>query len=126
MKRNASFSGREFTLSIQQITEEDIKEDIFPGRSELVRRYAQNHMKRFLDLVSLIPRKAETRILDIGIAYGFYDIALKKKYNMAIEGIELEDNIPNFCGMLKNYGIQVKPCDLTRDQLPFNDETFDT
>ncbi len=63
--------------------------------------------------------------MDVGIAYGFYDIALKKRYNVMIDGVDLPDNIPSFCGMLQKHGIQVKPCDLTKERLPFADETFD-
>src|SRR3990170_2551550 len=92
---------------------------------ELVRSYARHHLKRFLDLIDLIPRTAESKILDVGIAYGFYDIALKKNCNVMIEGIDMPDNVSSFCGMLKKHGVEVKQCDLAKEKLPFEDETFD-
>lgn len=125
MKRNAVFSRRDFGSSIIDIVEKEVDEEVFPGKSEVVRSYGRHHLKRFLDLIELIPRVNETRILDIGIAYGFYDIALKDNYDIAVEGIELPDNASSFCGMLETHDIPVKQCDLAKQKLPYEDETFD-
>ncbi len=125
MKKKSNSSRRNFGLSILKLVEEEVDESVFPGRSDLVQTYAQHHMKRFLDLIDLIPRTTESRILDVGIAYGFYDIVLKDDHNVIIEGIEMPDNLSSFCGMLKKHDIEVKECDLAKEKLPFEDGTFD-
>ena len=132
MKRKTGFSRHDFGSSILRIAEEEVDEGVFPGKSELVRIYARQHLKRFVDLVDLIPRKTEIRVLDVGIAYGFYDIALKQNRNVIIEGIEMPDNVSSFCGierwnrfLIDILSVTYNSGHISRIREGFEDETFD-
>jgi SAM-dependent methyltransferase len=68
----------------------------------------------------------EAKVLDIGIAYGFHDIVLKSKYGMDITGLELEENIPVYCGLCIDAGIRVVPGRISsKEPLPFSNESYD-
>ncbi len=49
------------------------------------------------------------KVLDIGIAYGFYDILLKEIYHADVTGMEVAENIPVYTRLLGKYGIPVIP-----------------
>jgi len=85
----------------------------YRGRSislEHVLRYFYRDLYRMAEIIDLVQSKETShRILDVGIAYGFLDIVLKRKYQRAVHGIELPDNIPAYCSLCQQAGIQVKP-----------------
>ncbi len=81
---------------------------------------------RFLDLINLIQKSPGAKVLDIGIAHGFYDIVLKKNYGMDVIGVERQEKIPLYCRMLDEYGIKVIPANITQQAFPFADGSFDT
>jgi SAM-dependent methyltransferase len=63
-------------------------------------------------------------ILDIGIAYGFYDIVLVREYGMDVAGVELEQNIPTYCGLCLETGIEIIPGCIGDAALPLPDESY--
>jgi cyclopropane fatty-acyl-phospholipid synthase-like methyltransferase len=64
-------------------------------------------------------------ILDIGIAYGFYDIVLVREYGRDVAGVELEENIPIYCNLCLNAGIEIIPGCLGDTALPLPKESYD-
>lgn len=66
----------------------------------------------------------EVEVLDIGIAYGFYDIVLKSKYGMDITGLELEENITAYCSLCTDADVKVVPGRISNEPLPFSDESY--
>lgn len=51
--------------------------------------------------------KQLSRILNVGVGYGFLDTVLKTQYGCCIEGCELPDNIPIYSALLHQCGIPV-------------------
>lgn len=66
------------------------------------------------------------KILDVGIAYGFYDVVLKRQFGFNVSGIDHPDNIETYCRYPIHQGIPVLPCDLHFENIPFPDDEFDT
>ena len=64
--------------------------------------------------------------MDVGIAYGIYDVVLKRELNFEVYGIDHPDNISVYCRHLIHRGIPVLPCDLHFDSIPFPEKMFDT
>lgn len=66
------------------------------------------------------------KILDVGIAYGLYDVVLKRQFGLEVSGIDHPDNIDAYCRYPADQGIPVLPCNLHFDKIPYPDNTFDT
>jgi len=66
------------------------------------------------------------RILDVGVAYGIYDVVLKRMFGFEVYGIDHPANMNSYCRYPIQQGIQILPCDPIYEKLPYADETFDT
>jgi len=90
-------------------------------------RYFVESIYRFIDIIQLclllLPSKG--KILDIGIAHGFYSIVLKKQYGFEVYGTELEENIPVYCDFPISQGVDIIPYNILEQRLPFDSGTFD-
>jgi len=98
--------------------------------SKHVVKYLKSYYDRFSKIIEMIcrvyPRGKGKKILDIGIAYGFYGIILKKRFGFNVAGGELKERIKKYCSLCNKYRIKVKPVDLLKNKLPFNKSEFDT
>lgn len=65
------------------------------------------------------------KVLDLGIAYGIYAVVLKQVYNYEVYGVDHPVNINAYCRYPIQQGIQVLPCDLHFEKIPYPDNTFD-
>jgi len=89
--------------------------------------YVRKNMDRYLDTLTLIPDisgNTKRRILDIGIAYGYHDVILKRM-GYEIYGTEQQVRIPEHCTVPLKEGVQIQDLDLTKDYLPYEKEFFD-
>ena len=123
---------KEFKRKLRQETlalaEKEITKENYPTEDvEHVWEYVHKNMDRYLDTLSLIPaelREKKPRILDIGIAYGFHDVVLKRM-GYEIFGTEQKARIPRHCGLPLKEGISIRELDVTEKELPFEEEFFD-
>lgn len=110
-------------LAVVNITPEN-----YPGEDlEHIKEYVRKNMDRYLDTLLLIPDISENRgrrILDIGIAYGYHDVVLKRQ-GYDIYGTEQIDRITRHCAIPLREGIEICELDLCTDDLPFEDGFFD-
>lgn len=80
----------------------------------------------FLDVIQATLTHARgSKLLDLGIAYGIYAIVLKEKFLFDVHGIDHPDNLSVYCRLPIQEGIDVRGCDLHRDEVPFEKEQFD-
>jgi len=63
---------------------------------------------------------SKSKLLDIGCAAGRLSQVIKNKDNYY--GVEYNEDLIKFAN---SQGLKVKHCDLTKDKLPFKDNTFD-
>lgn len=77
-------------------------------------------------IIAAVGSTTGKRILDVGIAYGFYDVVLKRQFGFEVSGIDHPDNMDAYCRYPVGQGIPVLPCDLHLDRIPYPDSTFDT
>jgi len=91
-----------------------------------VREYLENEKFRFAEIASFFPNPSNppTRLLDIGIAYGFLPALLKKVSSWQCEGLEIRENISVYCNFAQKNGIPIHAGALGMDPLPFPNETF--
>jgi len=81
----------------------------------------------YVDIANIAARNTQgNRILDVGMAYGFYGVVLKTLFNFEVYGIDHPVNVPVYCRFPIHQGISVLPCDLYFDRIPFSENTFDT
>lgn len=80
----------------------------------------------FVDIVKLVLDEfSGAKILDVGIAYGLYDVVLKRILNADIHGIEHPANLECYCRYPLEKGIPVMACDVQAQSLPYSDNFFD-
>ena len=112
----------------------DIPADLFeinrfkqkdPLRRE--REYVNNHIERYVATLGLFPIfKKRVNVLDIGVAFGHLAILIKEQLGHKVFCIDVErDETPYWRRRLEKEGIIFKPCDLTKDAIPFESEAFD-
>jgi|GEM_PF-110960 len=92
-----------------------------------VLRYLYTDLYRIQEITELVARHSTPTdsILDIGPGYGFYDLLLARHHGRNIAGLELETNIPIYCGLIEKAGITIIPGALTEQGLPVNDGAYD-
>jgi 2-polyprenyl-3-methyl-5-hydroxy-6-metoxy-1,4-benzoquinol methylase len=66
-----------------------------------------------------------SKILDVGISYGIYDVVLKNQFGFDVFGVDHPDNVSVYCRFPTQQKISVLPCDVHFDNIPFPEETFD-
>lgn len=77
-------------------------------------------------IVATLENSHGRKILDVGIAYGIYDIVLQRRFGFEVHGIDHPENVPAYCRFPMQEGIPVIPCDLHHDVIPYRENTFDT
>jgi 2-polyprenyl-3-methyl-5-hydroxy-6-metoxy-1,4-benzoquinol methylase len=100
------------------------------GRSavETERGYVHNHMDRFVrtfELISEVTTK-EMNVLDVGIHAGYLAILVRRLIGCSVSGIDIKT--PWFSHWKRRYddnGIEVKPCDLSKERIPIPATQFD-
>jgi 2-polyprenyl-3-methyl-5-hydroxy-6-metoxy-1,4-benzoquinol methylase len=96
-----------------------------PVTPQLVRDIGSN--PHYVDIVKIVlEESAGNKILDVGIAYGLYDVALKRILNVDIYGIDHPVNLKSYCRYPVEKGIPVAACDVQVQSLPYPDDFFDT
>jgi SAM-dependent methyltransferase len=80
-------------------------------------------IKEIAEYVSGLGRNK--KILDIGMAYGFYDIVLKDVFGHDVAGMEVEENIGAYCLLPELHGIQIIRGGLSKKPCPIPDNSFD-
>ena len=99
------------------------------GKKNHVMRYLETYYNRFGKMIELIVEAFDSgkkkKVLDIGIAYGFYGIILKEEYGFDVMGMELKQFIPKYCALCSKHKIQVKAGDLIKKTFPFSKGQFD-
>lgn len=91
---------------------------------EWCRSYFENHLWRFAeDLVivdDIVPAGAE--ILEVGSAPPFVTAALASR-GRPVTGVDVDPS--RFSNTIRELGLSVHQCDIERDVLPFEDESFE-
>lgn len=94
--------------------------------AEHVKKYYHDSYFRNRRLINRVSSwGCRKKILDIGIAYGFYAIHLKKQLGYDVTGAELPDNIDKYCLLPRKYDIPVIPFDISRPDTTIADESYD-
>jgi len=94
--------------------------------AQTILKYLNRDELRFREIIETIESLGKRKkILDIGCAYGFYDIGLKKLSEADITGMELKENINAYCRLLSRYDIPVIPADLSVQSPSVSDDSFD-
>lgn len=85
--------------------------------------YFNLHFRRFVETLELLiqNQNLDSVILDVGSSPGYLLMATKQ-LGYKVIGIDLD---PNYIDKNIRDDLVVKKCDLEKDKLPFNDETFD-
>jgi 2-polyprenyl-3-methyl-5-hydroxy-6-metoxy-1,4-benzoquinol methylase len=94
--------------------------------AESVLDYLDSEKYRFAEIASLLPEPSNppTRILDIGMAYGFLPVLLKNVSSWQCEGVDVPENITAYCRFAQHHGIPVHGGTLGTTPLPFAKESF--
>lgn len=95
--------------------------------AEFERSYRLSQFYRFIDTLNLIPKSSrKLKVLDVGIGQGHLALLVKSLLAYEVAGIDTErpdkEYMQNF---FKKENIEFKMCCLTKDKIPFPDETFD-
>jgi SAM-dependent methyltransferase len=92
-----------------------------------VRKYLDAEKYRFAAIASLLPPppSSSSRLLDVGIAYGFLPALLNTSSSWKCEGLEVAENIPVYCALAVDRSIPIHTGKLGLNPLPFPDESFD-
>ncbi len=89
--------------------------------------YFDNSYNRLVDMVRLSEAYVSpgSRVLDVGMAYGFYTLALQRRTGSEVVGTELKENIPAYCSYLAAAGVAIEPWEAGEEELPFPNDYFD-
>jgi SAM-dependent methyltransferase len=94
--------------------------------SQTILKYLYRDKVRLTRIIRyLAPLCKHKKILDVGCAYGFYDIILQGSYGCSVTGLEMEESIAAYCRLLDKYKIPVIQHTLTKEKWPLRDNTFD-
>ena len=88
------------------------------------------HWFRFMDTIKFLeknqPLSGSYKVLDIGLGSGWLSILLKQAYGWDVSGIDIpREETAQWKQRYEKYGIEFKLCDLTKEKIPFEDNTFD-
>ena len=85
-----------------------------------------NHL-HYADMAKIVLENyTGEKILDVGIAYGFYGVVIKRILDVDIYGVDHPANLNSYCRYPVHKGIQVESCDLHFEDLPYPENCFDT
>lgn len=85
-----------------------------------IKAYKPGELKKTWKHEILLKHLKNGKLLDIGCASGYLSKILKDKKNYF--GLDYNPDLVDFC--VKN-GMNVKHCDISKDKIPFDDNTFD-
>ena len=116
-------------IELYKFDEKDYRGNII--NREYVLDYFYKDLYRCVDIIYLIlsyikkNKKQNTKLLDVGIGYGFYSIVLKNMCEVEIIGTELEENISVYGKICKKYKIELLPLNLSSTNFEIGDKKFD-
>ena len=93
---------------------------------EHVLNYFNHSWQRWNCLISIVSKSKAKKILNIGCAYGFYDLILKQKYGKDMIGADLSRSIRDYSGYALNSGLDIVAWNVINEKPPFSDEEFDS
>ena len=105
---------------------DNLAEKIRPDDSALAewcQSYLRNHKARFALDVELTNRYVPkgSRILEVGSVPPFLTAALREDFQ--IIGVDIDPG--RFGGTIRDFGLDVRACNIETDRLPFDDQYFD-
>jgi ubiquinone/menaquinone biosynthesis C-methylase UbiE len=87
------------------------------------KQYIQFHINRYTETLSIIPVSSKTfNVLDIGAFRGHLSILVKKAFDCTVHALDVNASMRH---RLAAEGIELKTCDISREPLPYDTETFD-
>jgi len=93
------------------------------------KEYRKHHFYRFIETLELLDDEEvheNMKALEIGIAQGHLALLLKEILSVEIYGIDSRrPETPALEKIFQREKIAFKLCDLSKDKIPFSDETFD-
>ena len=92
-----------------------------------VLRYYYYDLYREAEIIELVLAHCDgqSKILNVGVGYGFLDTVLKTEHGYQIEGCELPDNIPVYSDLLRESSIPVLAGGLGMSDWPVKDGSYD-
>ncbi len=90
--------------------------------------YINYHWKRWIDILDLVLKNISknSKVLDIGTGGGWLSILLKESKNCDVYGIDIKrEESQVWIDRFKKCNIKFSFCDITNQELPFGEETFD-
>jgi 2-polyprenyl-3-methyl-5-hydroxy-6-metoxy-1,4-benzoquinol methylase len=132
--RQDKFSSDLVRAALREIASEyvsSLPEDLeIWGRSvvETERGYVRNHFDRFVRTFGLISEVTtkDMKVLDVGIHAGYLAILVRRLLGCNVSGIDIKTPwLPYWKRRYDDNGIEFKPCDLTRERIPFPATDFD-
>ena len=118
---------KQFIAEINDLWPDEVKAALNEKvTAETILKYLHRDKVRLTKIVNCIGKIGKNKkVLDIGCAYGFYDIILKENFNCDVTGIEMEESTDAYCRLLKKYNIPVIHSTLSKNKCPIEDESFD-
>jgi 2-polyprenyl-3-methyl-5-hydroxy-6-metoxy-1,4-benzoquinol methylase len=94
-----------------------------------VLEYFYRDLYREAEIIDLVVSQCHgqqlDRILNVGAAYGFLDIVLRREYGCHLEATELHENIPVYCDLLQQADIPVLAGGLGLNDWPVGQQSYD-
>lgn len=89
--------------------------------------YRSRELYRYVDTINLVQKVEEKQdVLDIGFGFGHLTFLINRLFNCKVYGIETQNSAHEWLKqILENEGIEIKFCDLTKEKIPFKDNSFD-
>ena len=90
--------------------------------------YIHTHQQRWIDVLKLFFHYSwkKTKVLDVGIGGGWMSILIKNLFNCDACGVDIDRTETYlWADRLENLGIKFNICDITKEKLPYPNETFD-
>lgn len=119
---------KEYLDFAEKIIQDEINSGLagMPDSVEVEREYITNHSYRHLKTIELIPPRDKLRILNIGTGHGVLEYFIKSKFGYDVETIDIEEEVEGYYGKrMKRLGISQEACDLNREKLPYDANSFD-
>ena len=93
--------------------------------------YIRMHKQRWFDILELISKLPlnkikNIKVLDIGIGGGWISFLIKRLFNYDIYGVDIKrEETQRWVDRFNSLGIKFSICDITKEKLPYSDNTFD-
>ena len=120
--------SQEYLSFAEKIIQDEIAEGLAgrPDTVEVEREYITNHSYRHLKTIELIQQKKSLHILNIGTGHGVLEYFIKERFGYHVETVDIKEEVEGYYGRrMERFGIPQKACDLNRERLPYDNESFD-